>query len=46
MIDSEEGNKALREIRKKIGGSNGEGTNANNIGNGTGCTANVVLITP
>jgi flagellar biosynthesis regulator FlbT len=45
MIDSDEGNKALKEIRKKIG-CNGEGINANSIGNGTGCTANVVLITP
>ncbi len=45
LIDSEEGAKALREIRKKISNTT-EGMNPNSIGNGTGCTANVVLITP
>lgn len=45
LIDGEEGAKALKEIRKKNVNS-GEGMNPNNIGNGTGCTANVVLITP
>ena len=45
MIDGEEGNKNLREIRKSLTGTY-EGNNSMSIGNGTGCTANVVLITP
>lgn len=45
QIDSEDGAKQLKEIRKKLS-STGDGMNTNNIGNGTGCTANVVLITP
>ncbi len=45
LIDSEEGAKALKEIRKKISNTT-DGMNPNSIGNGTGCTANVVLITP
>lgn len=31
-------------MRKKLTGTK-EGNNANSIGNGTGCTANVILIT-
>ena len=45
MIDSTEGNSRLRDIRKKLTGSE-EGPNIHSIGNGTGCTANVLLITP
>lgn len=45
MIDCEEGTKKLKEIRRRAGGS-GEGMGSENICNGTGCTANVVLITP
>lgn len=42
MIDSEEGSKKLYEIRTK----NDNPGMMDKIGNGTGCTANVVLITP
>lgn len=47
MIDSEEGYKVLKELRRK-GGNMNDGANSAStaIGNGTGCTANVVLITP
>ena len=45
MIDGEEGTKKLVEIRKKLTGSF-EGPNVQSIGNGTGCTANVMLMTP
>jgi hypothetical protein len=48
MIDNpEEGHKILREIRRK-NGSMGDGSSSVStaVGNGTGCTANVVLITP
>ena len=44
MIDSEEGAAKLREIRKKSGSAN-EGM-GEPICNGTGCTANVMLMTP
>ena len=42
MIDSEEGGKKLYEIRTR---TDSPGMN-DKIGNGTGCTANVVLMTP
>ena len=45
LIDSSDGAKILKDIRYKLTNSN-EGMNPNSIGNGTGCTANVVLITP
>ena len=45
MIDSEEGAKKLKEIRRRTGGVN-DGMGSETICNGTGCTANVVLITP
>lgn len=45
IINSEKGKKDLSEVRKKLTG-NKEGMNADSIGNGTGCTANVILITP
>lgn len=44
MIDSENGNARLKEIRKQLGMP--VGANNLNISSGTGCTANVVLITP
>ena len=45
MIDSEEGSKKLKEIRKRTG-PNSDAMGSETICNGTGCTANVVLITP
>jgi serine/threonine protein phosphatase PrpC len=48
LIDSEEGAEKLKELRKTInkGAENSNSNNANaKVGNGTGCTANVVLIT-
>lgn len=42
MIDSEEGNTKLKAIREKLGSV---GETGGRICNGTGCTANVVLIT-
>ena len=45
LIDSYEGGARLSEIRKTLRGSL-EDLSQNNIGNGTGCTANVLLITP
>ena len=44
MIDSEEGTQKLKEIRKRKGNA-GDGM-GETICNGTGCTANVLLITP
>ena len=43
-IISEEGIKKLKAIRSKIG--EGDHINDDKIANGTGCTANVLLITP
>ena len=45
IIDPEEGTKKLKEIRRSKGGSS-EGMGSETICNGTGCTANVLLITP
>lgn len=43
MIESEEGALALKQIR---GNATGGGGMDNKISNATGCTANVLLITP
>ena len=45
FLESEEGTKKLKEIRSK-GSGNSEYSYEDKIVNGTGCTANVVLITP
>ena len=43
-IESPDGAKQLKAIRNKSGGS-GDGYGDDTISNGTGCTANVILIT-
>ena len=46
MIDSEEGTQKLKEIRRRTGNQNDGMGMGEVICNGTGCTANVLLITP
>ena len=45
VINSQDGAKKLKDIRSK-GGNNPDNMYDDKIANGTGCTANVVLVTP